>query len=55
MLCFRCSGRLVRRTPLAGEFRLPYADVLVGVAAGFPNRRRDHVSDGDISELVCRE
>lgn len=54
MLRLRCSGRLVRRTPLAGEFRLPYADVLVGVAAGFPGRRRDHVYDGDVSELACR-
>lgn len=42
------------RTPLAGEFRLPYADVLVGVAAGFPGRRRDHVYDGDVPELACR-
>ena len=54
MLRLRCSGRLVRRTPLAGEFRLPYADVLVGVAAGFPGRRRDHVYDGDVQELACR-
>lgn len=54
MLCSRRSGRLVRRPSLVGELRLPYADALVGVAAGFPHRRCDHGYNGDIPELACR-
>ena len=55
MFCSWSSGRLVRSPPLVGEFRLPYADVLVGIAVGIPRHRHDHVSDGDIPELACCE
>ena len=53
MLRLRCSGRLVRRTPLAGEFSPTVRDVLVGVcrwlflAVGVIT-----FYDGDVPELA---